>query len=132
MPQIPDKFPVDVDGIGRFMFAKRTIRREFVILSIHSDLTGGTSNPSPLLDDFATAFATIKGLLVQGPDGWDIEDLDPLGDDTWAHISRIHGALRAREDAFRQGPNPAVQADSTQAIADDRVLVPSEVQPAAD
>lgn len=132
MPQIPDKFPVDVEGIGRFMFAKRTIRREFAILSIHSDLVGGTATPSPMLDDFASAFATIKGLLVQGPDGWDIESLDPLDDDTWTQISRIQGALRAREVAFRQGPNPAVQADSTQAVQDDRVLVPSEVQPAAD
>lgn len=132
MAQIPEKFAVDVDGIGRFIFARRNMRREFAILSIHSDLTGATGNPSPLLDDFATAFATIKGLLVQGPDGWDIEALDPLGDDTWTHISRIHGALRAREVEFRQGPNPAVQAGGAQAVADDRVLVPEPVQLTAD
>jgi hypothetical protein len=97
-------FQLDVEGLGSFTFGRRTMRDEFAIAAEYSRLTEGVQTPTEFLDAYARAFATIKVLQVSGPSGWNIENLDPQEDASYAQIRAVFAALRAQEADFRQKP----------------------------
>jgi hypothetical protein len=101
----PGDFQIQVEGLGSFTFAKRTMRDEFAIAAEYSRLTEGVDTPTDFLHGYARIFATIKVLQVVVPDGWNIDDLDPLdGDTSFAQLRAVFAALRAKEDDFRRKP----------------------------
>lgn len=87
--------------LGEFIFRRRTLRDEFKIGAEYSRLTEGIDTPSRGLSYISEATANIKVLLVAGPDGWDLEKLDPLDQDTFTEITTIYKALQEREIFFR-------------------------------
>lgn len=94
-------FQVDVEGVGGFVFGKRTMRDQLLIGAEFSRLSDGVENPSGWLSAIGGAIAALNVLTVKAPAGWSIDAMDPLDDDTYANILKVHAALRAKEDSFR-------------------------------
>ena len=128
----PTDFYVEVEGIGTFSFAKRTMREEMRIGAEFSRYTEGLPVVTPWLDAVAGWMSTLSVLTVKAPDGWSLENLDPLDEDSYAKLARVHAALRLKEDDFRRQAKPGNQAARAGNGEVAGVLVSEKVQPAAD
>jgi hypothetical protein len=95
---------VDVDGIGTFQFAQRTVRSQLLIRGEYNRLTSGNYNDEGQPNDLAGwAAATISVLMVEGPEGFELEKLDVY--DNWDDkVISILTALSAKEASFRKKP----------------------------
>lgn len=96
------QYSVEVEGVGVFFFAKRTMRHEFKIQAEYSRLTEGVDTPTANLEYIAGVFSTLRVLTVKAPDGWDLDALDPLESADFEKVIRVHAALRAKEGSFRR------------------------------
>lgn len=128
----PTDFFVDVPGIGTFSFAQRKMSDEMRITAEYSRLTEGVETPTTWLEVVANWISALKVLTVTAPAGWDVDEMDPLDEDTYANLGKVHGALRDKETSFRQNKAKAVQAQRTGNSEGPGVLVPTPVQPGAD
>lgn len=98
-------FHVDVEGVGHFVFARRNMRSEMAIAAEYSRLTEGVDTPTSYLQTVAGWMAVLKVLTVDAPHGWDLDEMDPLDDDTHEKILKTFSALRAKEVDFRRSKN---------------------------
>lgn len=99
-PAVTD-FPVSVEGVGNFVFARRNMRDELRIASEYSRLTEGVETPTNYLQNVATWFSVLKVLTVEAPHGWDLDAMDPFDDETLDRVVLVYAALRAKEGSFR-------------------------------
>ena len=126
-------FTINVEGIGEFVFARRTLRDEMRIAAEYSRLTEGTLTPTPWLELVAGWVSTLKVLTVRAPAGFDDFDaLDPLDEDVYASLSSIHRALREKEGSFRKRPDQAGKASGAGDGGQPGVLVSPQVPAGAD
>lgn len=111
-------FQVEVDGVGRFTFARRTPRDVFRIRGEYERLTGGNYTEDGQYKDWtALAFATIKLLAVEAPDGFDLDKIDPNVEDDWeAKLVRVFADLREKELSFRPGSGAGGEATGEGAV----------------
>ena len=100
----PGDYQLQVEGVGSFTFARRKMRDEFAIASEYSRLLDGVPHPTDFLHFYARAFSTVKVLQVSGPAEFDVEELDPQEDASFAQLMGIFTALRAKEADFRLKP----------------------------
>lgn len=108
-------FVVDVEGIGRFKFARRTQKDKYLIRSLYSKLTNDFYREDGTAGDMeAWMHATIAVLVVEEPvETFSIEKLDPLVDDALGEkIEKIFMALRQQELSFRPRPAEPMPAPS--------------------
>ena len=98
-PQASD-FYETVEGVGRFRFAKRTMKLEMEIQREYASYAGGV-DPTVWLITLAEYLSTLRVLVVEGPEDWDMDNMDPLDDETYKKISKVFSALREREERFR-------------------------------
>jgi hypothetical protein len=132
------RYPADTDfhetveGVGQFVFARRTMRDELRIASEYSRLTEGVETPTPFLETIAGWISTLKVLIVSAPAGWDMDEMDPLDEDVYAQISKVNKALRLREGQFRKAKGAPSQGPGQAAGGNDQLLVSPQVQPAAE
>lgn len=96
-------FQVDVDGIGTFIFGKRSMRDEIKIQVEYARLIEGVE-PTEWLALVAGWISVLKVLTVMAPPGWDIDELDPLDDASYAKLGKVHKALTDKERSFRSKP----------------------------
>lgn len=128
----PTDFTVEVDNVGVFRFAKRTMRDEMRIASEYSRLTEGVETPTIWLETVATWISTLKVLTVSAPADWQsLDDIDPLDEATYSRLMAVHAALRAKEGSFRRAANAPGQAARSADGADGGVRLAPEVPPAA-
>lgn len=134
MARLPNRndFTVPVEGIGAFTFGKRKLRDELAIGAEYSRLTEGVDTPTPWLEAVAGWIAALKVLTVEAPEGWNIDEMDPLDPETYAKLRKVHAALREKEGSFRRSGDAAGQADGQGMGANNGVRVQAPVQPAAD
>jgi hypothetical protein len=92
-----------------------------------SRLTEGVKTPTPYLEQTSDCLATLRVLIASAPEGWNVDELDPLDADSYLQMLRVHGALRAREDGFRRKPKQASPASGPDDAADAAILVPEKV-----
>lgn len=127
-------FSIDVEGLGRFRFARRKMRDVYRIRSMYGSLTNGFYDENGNVADIsAFAYATIETLLIEGPAGFNLDALDPLSDDRCEEkIMKIFAKLRERESSFR--PQSAESGEGEGKVAGEqlRTVVSGEVQPTAD
>ncbi|ATI15628.1 hypothetical protein [Bordetella phage vB_BbrM_PHB04] len=110
-------FTIPVEGIGAFRFARRTMRDELRIAAEFSRLTEGVETPTTYLATVAGWIATLKVLTVEAPGGWiknldgkptnNLDEIDPLDDETYATLLKVHAVLREKEGSFRRGKEQA-------------------------
>ena len=128
----PNEFTITVDGVGAFTFRKRNMRTEFAIQSEYSRLTEGVDTPTTQLHLFASMVSELKVLTVKAPEGWDIDQLDPLDDDSYRKIADTHRAMREKEQSFRRQASTVGAGDGAGNIADGGVRVSPAVPAGAD
>jgi hypothetical protein len=117
MPRTAQKtdFSVPVEGVGLFVFGRRTMADEIKIHVEYSRLTEAVQ-PTPWLDQVATWLATLKVLTVQFPEGFDLDALDPLDEDVYAKLLKVYAALTDKERSFRRGSGEAGKASGEATI----------------
>lgn len=102
-PAASSDFVVPVEGLGDFVFGRRQMADEIKINVEYSRYLDGVQHPTPYLDAVATWLSTLRVLMVAAPERWrDLDGLDPLDEDVYAGLMRIHAALRQKEDSFRR------------------------------
>lgn len=102
-------FVVVVDGVGTFTFARRSMRDEIKIQREFARIIDGVE-PTAWLATVGGWIADLTVLTVDAPEGWNIDSMDPLDDETYARMSRVHDALRKQERSFRGQPTQGVEA----------------------
>lgn len=107
----PNDFQVDVDGVGTFVFGRRTMADEIKIQVEYARLIEGVE-PTEWLSRVCGWISTLSVLTVRGPDGWDINNMDPLDDEVYQNMLLVFLALRAKEDSFRRKPGTGSEAGS--------------------
>lgn len=108
----PTDFTVDVPDVGRFTFGKRTMADELAIQREYADILQGIDRPTVWLDTMGGWLSALRVLTVSAPDGWDLDELDPLDEATYAKLSAVYEGLRNQERLFRGGTKPAGEATS--------------------
>jgi hypothetical protein len=126
--------PKDIENLGRFTFGRRTMRDVFLIRSEYNRLTNGNYSENGVpVDGGAWAIATLFVLMVEAPESFDLDKVDPLMDDTWEDkTAAVFTALRAKELGFRPNSGKEVQAASPPTSDKPSVGIPPKVQPGAD
>lgn len=106
-PASQNDFAVELEGFGTLIFGRRTGRDRFRIAADYHRLTEGLDVGDSEFGLTAEAFATVKTLLVEGPEEITaMLDLDApaSGDpDADAKLLRVFFALRQKELSFRPG-----------------------------
>lgn len=122
-------FHIDVEGVGRIAFGRRTMRDVFLIRGAYNRLTGGNFDENGIAADLgAWAIATLSVLMVEAPAELDLEKIDPLLDDTWEDkAALVFSALRAKELSFRPKRRAEVQAASPSTSDEPSAGVSAEV-----
>lgn len=95
-------FQADVEGVGSFTFGKRTMRDEIKIQVEFARMVEGVE-PTQWVSLVCGWISSLKVLTVNAPDGWDIDSMDPLDDETYQTLLKVHTALRDKERSFRSG-----------------------------
>lgn len=98
----PNDFEVKVEGIGTFTFGRRKLSDEVAIQVEYARIIDGVQ-PTEWLSLVAGWLSAFKVLTVRAPEGWNIEEMDPLDDNTYSKLSRVHAALVEKERSFRKG-----------------------------
>ncbi len=98
----PATYVVNVPDIGTFEVRKRTLRVQMAIHAELNRLTEGAplATLSDWFIDLCGLVAELKGLIIKAPDGWSMEDIDPL-DDGYDRLRAVYRAIRTQEDSFR-------------------------------
>lgn len=122
----PSDFIVDVEGVGSFTFAKRTMKDEIDIQVEYARLIQGVE-PTEWLSRVGGWISTLKVLTVRAPDKWDLDDMDPLDEKVYEDMLLVYLALRAKEDSFRRKPGAGSEKGGQAAGQDNRLLVPAPV-----
>lgn len=112
----PNDFTVNVPDLGKFTFARRTLRDELAISAEFARLSEGApvTGPAALV---MTALADLVVLTVGAPDGLDPDSLlasDATDGGTFDRALAIWGALRDKEDTFR-APRAKPAGDAVEA-----------------
>lgn len=118
----PTDFRVSVDGVGDFVFAKRTMRDEIATQVEYARLIDGVA-PTPWLETVCGAIADLKTLTVKAPEGWDIDALEPHDPETYKNLLAAHRELINKERSFRPGAASADKATGARESEDGRVQV---------
>ncbi len=124
-------FSVKVEGVGAFVFGRRKMRDEIAIQVEYARMIDGAP-PTDWLALVAGWLAALKVLTVRAPAGWDLDEMDPLDDDTYAKLAKVHAALTDKERSFRRKPANGGEASREGNGADGGVLVSPPVQPFAE
>ena len=108
MPRIAKEtdFTVQVDGVGTFTFGRRTMRDEIAIQVEYARIIDGVE-PTAWLQAVGGWLSVLRTLTVRAPDGWDLDNMDPLDDQTYANLSKVYETLSERERSFRRGSKQA-------------------------
>lgn len=107
----PTDFIVPVDGVGNFTFGKRTMADEIKIQVEYARIIEGVE-PTEWLSRVGGWISTLKVLTVRAPEGWDIDEMDPLDEKVYEDMMLVYLALRSREDTFRRKPGTGSEEGS--------------------
>lgn len=108
-------FVVTVPDVGRFTFAKRTMRDEIAIQVKYAEMIDGVT-PTDWLVTVCGMLAALSVLTVSAPEDWDIEEFDPGDSETYRKLGLVFNALSAKEDDFRRSKSEAGKASGAGAV----------------
>lgn len=132
MARIPNDtdFVVPVDDVGTFTFARRQMADEIKIQVEYARMIDGVI-PTDWLAAVCGWIAALRVLTVRAPDGWDLDEMDPLDNSSYARLNRVYEALSKKERSFRSRPGAGVQVAGVGPVPDAGVQVSPQVQPDA-
>jgi len=123
-------FSVKVDDVGTFTFARRSMRDEIAIQVEYAKMIDGAP-ATAWLEAVCGWMSCLRVLTVRAPSGWDLDDMDPLDNSTYAKLSRVYEALTEKERSFRRGPGEVGQGAGAGNVPVAGVPVSAPVQPDA-
>jgi hypothetical protein len=88
----PRTYQFTVEGVGKFVFRRRVMADRYLIVNRGLALMGGDVINDGLVQA-ATQMAELMELQVEGPEGWDVTEMDPLDAE--------HKRFREAEETFR-------------------------------
>jgi hypothetical protein len=98
-----ESYPVVVESVGTFECRRRTLRVEIKIGAEFSRLTEGEEVIPGWLRELCEIVSTLKCLVVKGPDGWNVDEMDPQDEKTFGRLIAVYNAILAEEARFRTG-----------------------------
>lgn len=134
MARIPNPdtdFPINVEGVGTFVIARRKFNDEIKIQIEYAKIVDG-SQPTEWLHLVGTWLSTFKVLIVKSPSDWNIDEMDPMDGATYEKMARVYKEIQDKELSFRKRPVPASQAAGEGSGGLDRVPVAEEIQHSGD
>lgn len=120
-------FTVEVQGIGNFTFGRRTMKDEIKIQVEYARIIEGVE-PTEWLQSVGGWLAAFKVLTVRAPEGWDIDEMDPLDQETYTRMALVYAALREKERSFRSGSQQTGEVERSGTVENGGVLVPQEIR----
>lgn len=125
-------FPLPIEGMGQFIFRRRRLGLDIKISVERARMSEGVAL-DPYTATFVNAIAELKHLLVEAPEGCDIQpgeldDLDTFDDEMHGRVLKVWSALVDKEQTFRKRTRAPLQGDGEGAGGDNRSLVPPEVR----
>lgn len=104
-------FEVLVEGVGTFLFARRTLADEIVIQREYARIIDGVT-PTEWLATMAGWLSVLRTITLRAPAGWDLDALDPLDPESYEKLFKVYTALRDKEGSFRPGLGSSSEAVS--------------------
>lgn len=120
------KIAFNVPEEGDFVFLERTIESNIKIAARTSELIGSSENEGVAW--YADTYCTLKELLVEMPDGFSVEGLDPLDPNSGDRMFAVYKALKEKELSFRKRSGQGSQAASKESGGDASTMVQEDVQ----
>lgn len=109
-------YALHVEGVGDFQCSRRTNRVQMALLAEVARLTAGLDIIPGWLRDYTESYALLKVLVLRGPDGWALDDMDASDPATYETMLKVVRAITAKEVAFRQGGTQDSTATGTGAV----------------
>lgn len=102
MSLVAATFVVTVPEVGAFEVKRRTLKVQMAIHAELNRLTEGAplASLSDWFVDLCALIAELKVLIVRAPDGWSLEEVDPL-EDGYEQLRAVYRAIREQEGRFR-------------------------------
>ena len=104
-------FKVELEGVGEFTFRDKTFRDQLRIEAMASETLGrvpGALRPDETgIGHVAMGLAHVTVLLVEAPQGWSTETLDPLSDEDAEQLMSLYRRLVEQLARFRAGRKSA-------------------------
>lgn len=110
-------FIVPVEGVGSFTFARRKLKDEISIQVEFARIIEGVE-PTAWLQTVGGWLSVLRVLTVRAPADFVLDDLDPLDDDTYAKLGKVHDALSEKERSFRRPKNTPGETAGAQSVQD--------------
>lgn len=99
----PDTYTVHVPGVGTFQCRRRVMRTAIQVMAEYNRLVEGDPNPPGYMAELCNFLAYLKVMIVSGPEGWDVDTVDPDSETDMAALRSVFEAITAEEARFRQG-----------------------------
>ncbi len=98
----PATYVIAVPDIGTFEIKHRTLKVQMQVHAELNRLTEGAplSTLSDWFVDVCGLVAELRVLIARAPDGWSVDDTDPL-DDGYEKLRAVYRAIREQEGRFR-------------------------------
>lgn len=126
-------FFIDLEGVGRFRYGRKTFGDRIGIRAEFLRLTGGNEDDVDL-SMMAGLVAAHKVLCVEAPVSWvNLEEIDALEDEPGLDkkLLRLYQLLIEKEGSFRRVPRQGGEGQGSGAVENDGVLGAPTVQPVA-
>lgn len=122
-------FTIHVQNVGTFECRRRVMRTAVQLTAEYNRLVEGDPNPPSYFADLCNFLAYLKVMVVSGPDGWDVDNVDPDSEAEMKALREVYDAIVTEEARFRQGPGTDAAQASAGAQPADHVVVSDPVQP---
>lgn len=99
----PETYSVHVPGVGTFACRRRVMRTAVQIMAEYNRLVEGDPNPPAYFAELCNFLAYLKVMVVSGPEGWDVDNVDPDSEADMSALRDVFAAVTAEEARFRQG-----------------------------
>ena len=99
-----ETYPVTVENIGTFECRRRTLRVEIKIGAEYARLTEGEEKIPAWFRELCEIVSALKCLIVKGPDGFSIDDMDAGEEESFEKLVAIYSAILSEERRFRTKP----------------------------
>ena len=128
----PSTFVVTLPEVGTFEVKRRTLK---VQMQVHAELNRLTEGaPLATLSDWfvdlCALVAELRVLIVRAPEGWSLDEIDPL-DDGYEQLRAVYRAIREQEGRFR-AERKGHQAPGAGTGQEPAMVVPGPVSTAAE
>lgn len=107
-----ETYMVEVPEVGSFEVRRPVMRTAIRVEVEYARLTEGVESLPVDLKVICRIMSYLKVMVVSGPDGWDVDNIDPYSDDETSRLREVYEAVTAEETRFRSGGKAEPQAES--------------------